>query len=160
MQREDAKAIIKYYQDINKMKQALKRECREIEDEYCGLRGISIDGMPHGATKSSPVENAAILIIESGAAERIRDIETRVQVLENDRKRIQSALDTISSKYKNVLSMRYISKYSWAKISVKIGVPDSTVRHWEAKALDRFGKAMEDTGKTDEILARATRARE
>lgn len=159
MQRKDAKTIIMYYRSIPEMKRLLQQECRELEDEYCGLHGISMDGMPHGTSPGSPVESAVVRLAESGASDRIREIENRVQVLEDDQRHIQSALDAVNGRYKIILTMRYLDGYSWGGISARIGAPDSTVRHWDSKALLRFGKALEDAGETGEILGRATRAR-
>lgn len=159
MQQKDAKTIIMYYRCIPEMKRLLQQERRELEDEYCGLHGISTNGMPHGTTPGKPVESAVVSLVESGASDRIREIESRVQVLEDDQRYIQSALDAVNGRYKIILTMRYINGYSWARIAVSIGVPDSTVRNWNKKALIRLGKALEEAGETDEILGRASCAR-
>ena len=55
---------------------------------------------------------------------------------------------------------RYRDKYSWARIAVQNGVPDRTVRWWHDKAVDRMSEAMEEAPMMDELLGRASRARD
>jgi DNA-directed RNA polymerase specialized sigma24 family protein len=159
MQRKDTIAIITYYRAIPGMEKLLKEEQRELENEYCGLRAVSMDGMPHGSFPGKPVEALSIAMEASGDADRLREIERRVQELEGDKKIIRGALDAVCGRYKTILSMRYLYGYSWGKISARMGVPDSTVRHWESKAVSRFGKVMEEVTSTKDILGRASRAR-
>lgn len=159
MQRKDAKTIILYYQAIPEMRRILQKERRELEAEYLALEGVNMDGLPRGSGAGKPVESLAICMEESGAADRLREIEQRMQVLEGDRRHVQSALDAVNGKYKTVLTMRYIVGYSWGAISARTGIPDSTVRRWEEKGLVRLGKALEAAGETAGILHRASCAR-
>lgn len=159
MQRKDAKTIILYYRAIPDMRRLLMKERQQLEDEFAPLGGVNMDGMPHGSSVGNPVENLAIRREESGTADRLREIGRRLAVLEEDRRQIQGALDALYGKYKTVLTMRYIVGYSWGGISARMGVPDSTVRHWEEKAMGRLGKALEDADDPGAILGRASRAR-
>lgn len=159
MQRKDAKTIIMYYRTIPEMKRLLQQERRELEEENYGLRAVAADGMPHGCAPGDPVGSMAVKLAESGVGRRLEEIEKRISQLECDRQVIQEALDAVNGKYKNILVMRYVCGYSWGGISARIGAPDSTVRHWEEKALFRFAKALEDSPKTGGVLLRATRAR-
>ena len=159
MQRKDIKAIILYYRSIPEMKRLLLQEKADLESEYCGLNGVPTDSMPRGTMPGNPVENMAIALDESGAADRLREIECRAKELESDRQAIQCALDAVNGKYKMILLMRYVHEYSWGKISALLGAPDSTVRHWTDRAVLRLGKALEDAGENGELLRRASRAR-
>ena len=159
MRREDVKAIISYYRGIPEMKRLLLREKEDLESEYCGLKGAPMDSTPRGTTPGNPVESMAIALNESGAADRLREIECRTQELECDRQAIQSALDAVNGKYKRMLLLRYVDGYSWGKISVQTGVPDSTVRHWTNRALLRLGNALDSAGENGDLLRRASRAR-
>ncbi len=159
MQRKDTQAIILYYRAIPDMKKLLKAERRELEEEYLGLGGMSMDGTPHGSTPGKPVESMAIALEESGAAARLREIAARLCVLGEDAETIRRCLDTVNGRYKSILLMRYVYGYSWGKISVRLGVPDSTARHWDEKALDRMGKTLEDGEEIAGILRRASHAR-
>lgn len=40
--------------------------------------------------------------------------------------------------------MRYVRGYSWAKTGVRMNAPDSTVRNWHERAMERFGEALEE----------------
>ena len=55
--------------------------------------------------------------------------------------------------------MRHRFGYSWGKISVTLGVPDSTARNWYHKAVLCLGEALEDVPMADELVGRASRAR-
>ena len=158
MRMQDVKAVIMYYRDIPEMKKLLIQERRELEDEYCGLKGVSMDEAPRGGSTGKPVEGQMIAMEESGAAARLRDIGKLTGELEADRQRVQCAIDALNGRYKRVLKMRYLGGYSWAKISVQIGASDSTVRRWHDKALLCLGKAMEESGEVNGILARSFRA--
>ena len=159
MRNKDAQTIVQYYHAIPEMQKLLRQEGRDIQDEYYGLPGIQMDGMPHGTAPGKPVEAAAIAIMESGVDVRLREIENRLQELDADRRTIQDAIDQINGRYKNILNLRYAYRYSWGKISVQMGVPDSTARHWNDKALYRLGKVLDDAPEITGILNRASRAR-
>lgn len=159
MLQKNAETIILYYRDIAGMRRLLLQERRELEDEYCGLKGVSMDGAPRGGSTGKPVEGQMIAMEESGAAARLREIGKRIDELDADKQRIQRALDALNGRYKRALKMRYLDGYSWAKISVRIGASDSTVRRWNDKALSRLGKALEEGGEVRGILDRASRAR-
>lgn len=159
MRRTDAKTIIVYYGEIPGMIKLMNRERQELEDEYYSLHGVSSDGLTRGTTPGNPVENQVILAEEKGAAARLREIAERVEELEADRRIIQRAVDSLSGRYKSLLVMRYLYGYSWTKISMRIAQPDSTVRHWNDKALERVGMVLDGEEKIREILKRASCAR-
>lgn len=118
-----------------------------------------MDGMPHGSTPGNPAEALAIKMAEDGGLETLKRIENKIAVLDSDTGAIKEALDALYGKYKKVLILRYQHNYSWAKISVQMRVPDSTVRNWHDRALDRLGEALSGMKKTSGILDRASRAR-
>lgn len=159
MQRKEAQTIVLYFYAIPGMVAVLNRERREIEEDYYSLRGVSMDGMPHGTTPGKPVESVAIALEESGAADRLREIGNRVGELEADRREIQAVIDGLNSRYNSILNMKYLHGYSWGATSARLGVPDSTIRHWHDKALEKLGKELESLPKKQEILNRASRAR-
>lgn len=159
MKRKDVKHIAHYYEAIPGMLKLLKREREALEEEYNGLCGIAMDGMPHSQTPGKPVESLAVCIAESGVSERLREITEREQQLVADRAVIRAHLDTLNDRYNRVLVMRYVSEYSWSKISVQMHTPESTVRHWHEMALERLGEAMEEVAGISELIVRATRAR-
>ena len=156
MQSEGVKKILRYYQEIAGMVKLLKWEEGELEEEYNGLKGVGLDGMPHGTSLGRPTEIFAERIAGKNIGNRLGDIKVKTQVLESDAAVIRACLDLLNGKYKRVLSMRYRDGYSWAKISVRLYVPESTVRNWHDRALKRLEEALEEAPMVDEILARAS----
>ncbi len=159
MRRKDVKTIIAYYFGIPAMRGLLDQERRELEDEYSGLRGMSMDGLPHGSTPGKPTEELAARTDVKNVWERLEEIRVRDHVLAMDQAEIQGCLDALKGEYKRMVFARYRDKYSWARIGARLGVPDRTVRRWHDKALDRLGEALEEAPMADELLYRASRAR-
>lgn len=159
MRSETVKHIVRYYGAIPEAIKLLKRERDTLEEEYNGLGGLAMDGMPHGSSPGNPTEALAVRVIENGVKNRLQEIGVQVQVLEGDAANIRGCLDALNGKYKSVIIMRYIRGYSWARISGKLCVPDSTARNWHDRAVNRLGEVLEDVPMADELAGRATRAR-
>ena len=159
MRQENVKLVLRYYSRIPGMVKLLNQERRELEDGYNGLRSASMDGMPHGGTPGKPVEELAVKMEQSGAYERLREIDVQTQILEGDAAVIRGCLDVLNGEYKRLISLRYLSGYSWVRLAVQIETPESTARHWHKKALERLGEALEDTPMSGELVGRASRAR-
>lgn len=159
MRRKDVKTVIAYYFGIPAMRALLADERAELEDEYNGLHGTPVDGMPHSSTPGRQVETLAERVSERNVRNRLEEISVRDRVLVMDREMIQGCLDAIKGEYKRLIFCKYRDKYSWAKIAVVNEVPDRTVRWWHDKAMDRLGEALEEVPMADELLGRASRAR-
>lgn len=160
MRGEEAKIIAIYYAAIPDMLKEFRKYKSDIEDEYYNsIRGINMDGMPRGSNPGRPTESMGVNAADNDAGERLEYIETRISVLEQDRDLIREAIDTLNGRYKRLLSLRYQHDYSWTKVSFRMGKPDSTVRNWHDRALERLADALEDVPMVDEILLRASRAR-
>ena len=160
MRRIDVKKIIAYYFGILKMRAELADERAELEDEYNGLHGVSYDGTPHNSMPAKPTESLAIQADARNVRGRLEEISIRDRVLEMDRENICGCLDVLKGEYKRLITARYRDKYSWARIAALTGVPDRTVRWWHDKAVDRMGEALEEMPMLDELLGRASRARD
>ena len=137
----------------------LRQEQFELENEYSGVRGIALDGVPHGSTYGNPTAALAEQIDDRNIRNRLEEISIKMQVLVADAAAIRDSIDAVHGKYKRLIFMRYLDKYSWARISAEIGVPDSTARSWCVKAVERLGEALDDVPMVGEILGRASRAR-
>ncbi len=159
MRFEDVKYIALYYKAIPGMLRLLKEEREDLEDEYSGLRGMDMDGMPRGNSPGKPVESLGILAAETDMAARLGQIEAREKELRTDQTAIRECLDGLNGRYKNLIVMRYVHGYSWGKISTRLSVPDSTARSWNEKAIKRLGEALEEQPGCADLLTRATRAR-
>ena len=115
MRSETVKHIVKYYGGIPEAIKLLKRERDALEDEYNGLGGLAMDGMPHSSAPGNPTEALAVRVIENGVKNRLQEISVQVEVLEGDAANIRGALDAVNGKYKSVIIMRLIRGYSWTK---------------------------------------------
>lgn len=153
------KAILRYYKEIPGMLKLLREEREDLEEEYSMLHGVAVDGMPHGSSADNRVERLVVILDGKAVDTRLSEIAVRESVLDGDMATIRDALDTINGKYKKIISMRYFDGYSWAKIAVRTGTADSTIRHWHDRALARVGEALSETTMPEELAARASRAR-
>lgn len=160
MTKKEAEAVIEYYSSIPFMIKMLRSDRKEYEDFYYNtVRGVPLDNMPHGTTPGNPTENRGVLCAQVSASDYLKENENRILELEADRGYISAALNSINGRYKYILVAKYCNKYSWAKISIKMQKPDSTVRLWRDKALVKLGEALEYKGYAGGVLERALRAR-
>lgn len=159
MRKGGAETVAVYYREIPGMIKLLRAERQALEDEYNGLRAPAIDGLPHGSAPGMPTEALALRTAEAGVMERLREIEARLHTLDADAATIRRSLDALGSKYKRMILLRVLCNYSWARISVKLGVPDSTVRYWYRLALERLAAVLEEESGVSELERRASRAR-
>jgi DNA-directed RNA polymerase specialized sigma24 family protein len=159
MRKNGAESIVLYYKAIPNMVRLLEQERAELEDEYSSLRATPYDGTPHGSTPGKPTEDRAMRLAENGNRDRLREIAVRIEVLRGDAATIRAALDSMSGKYKSLIHTRLLYGYSWGKLSVRMGVPDSTVRYWYRMALERLAEVLDEAPMADELEGRASRAR-
>lgn len=159
MRRKDVKTVIAYYFGIPAMRVLLADERAELEDEYNGLHGTPVDGMPRSSTPGRQVETLAERASERNVRNRLEEISVRDRVLVMDREIIRGCLDVMKGEYKRLIFSRYRDRCSWARLAVQNGVPDRTVRRWHDKAVDRLGETLEEVPMADELLGRASRAR-
>lgn len=159
MRRESVKELLKYYHEIPHMTRAFLEEQEALENSYDGLSAVKLDGLPQPRQPGKPTEGAALTADQKGVWERMQEVNIRLQVLGADAAAIRDCMDSMGGRYKRLLTMRYEYRYSWAKISVRMGVPDSTVRGWHDRAIRTLGEALDDVPMVDEIVGRASRAR-
>jgi DNA-directed RNA polymerase specialized sigma24 family protein len=160
MERGEVKAVLSYYAEIPGMLKLLRQEQDELNLEYNSIRAIAADDTGvHGNTPGRPTEQIAIRMIENGTSNRLKEIEVHIQVIKRDAELVRDCLDGLNGKYKKQLLLRYVSGYSWVKLSVKMGVPESTVRNWDRKAVEKLGQELEYMPMAEELVHRASRAR-
>lgn len=131
MKQKTVKVILSYYNGIPSAVRELSKEKKELER----------------SEQSAAAKN------------RLQEIGVKTAVVEMDRALVAGVLDGLAPRYKRVLRMRYGGGYSWGRISVEMAVPDSTVRHWCERALQRMGEALEGAPMVEELVERAQRAR-
>ena len=106
MRRKQVKTIIVYYSGIPGMVRLLERERLDLEDEYNGLRGTSLDGMPHSHTPGKPTEELAVRMEAKNTWARIQEIDVKEQVLHMDAAIIRDCLDALTGTYKSLVRMQ------------------------------------------------------
>lgn len=159
MREKNVKEIVQYYYEIPEMVRLLKTEQREQENLYDTLKGTGGDGMPRGSSPGKPTEESGLRALENGVSERLAEIAEAERVLSGDEACIRACLDALNGKYKEVIVMRYVRGYSWAKISARMGTADSTARDWHTRAMERLGEVLEELPEADALARRASRAR-
>ena len=151
MRYGSVKHIALYYKAIPGMLRLLRQERTELEGNYCGLRGLACDGMPRGSSPGKPTEESGLRALENGVSERLAEIAEAERVLSGDEACIRACLDALNGKYKEVIVMRYVRGYSWAKISARMGTADSTARDWHTRAMERLGEVLEELPEADAL---------
>lgn len=159
MKHGKTETIVRYYHQIPEMVRLLQGERADLEGQYNPLGAMNMDGMPGGSEPGKPVESLALALDNRGCWDRLQEIDVKLQVLAADAETIRGCLDSISGRYKRILTMRYEYGYNWVKISMRLGAPESSVRRWGARALQRLGEVMDDAPMVEELLGRASRAR-
>lgn len=163
MRYGSVKHIALYYKAIPGMLRLLRQERAELEGDYYGLRGLAWNGMPRGSSPGKPTgkptEESGLRALENGVSERLAEIAEAERVLSGDEACIRACLDALSGKYKEVIVMRYVRGYSWAKISARMGTADSTARDWHTRAMERLGEVLEELPEAEALARRASRAR-
>lgn len=159
--KDSAKNIAVYFANIPDMLNYERKWREKIEDEYYNnLKSPSLEGMPHGASVGRPTETQGIKAAEAGAGAAVESAAERIKILEADMEQIKAAIDGMNGKYKKVILWRHVYEYSWPKIAVQFSQPESTVRYWYDKALERMGEILEnDVVLVADLEQRASRAR-
>ena len=121
MRYGSVKHIVLYYKAIPGMLRLMRQERAELEGNYYGLRGLACDGMPRGSSPGKPTEESGLRALENGVSERLAEIAEAERVLSGDEACIRACLDALNGRYKEVIVMRYVRGYSWAKISARRG---------------------------------------
>ena len=71
MQKKDTEQILLYYGKIEKQLDSVNMELAELRDRYSPIKGVAMDGMPHGSTPGDSTASLAVKLAESAVYERI-----------------------------------------------------------------------------------------
>ena len=159
MERYEAQSIIKYYANIPEMMKFERKLIKKIEAEhYDILRGVNMDGMPHGSSTGDPTSKAGIKAADNNISDRIGTAKVRLSILEKDRATIEKAISYLNYSYKDIL-LRKGNNHTWGSIALEMELPESTARHIYNKAIIKIGDilAKEDPNISD-MIERAHRA--
>lgn len=153
MQPQNVKKIISYYGRIPGMIKLLKQEKAELEDKYNLLRN-AMGGTSKNSTPGNPIETF-VCLDDGESGNKIQEVTVKIQVLDMDSTTIKNCLDSIYSKYKQIIFMRYFRDYCWTRISAELNIPNSTVRRWHNKAIEKLGAVLDEAPMIEEISRRA-----
>lgn len=110
MQAEEAKMILRYLGGIEAQLYDVNRELAELQDRYNPIKGMDMDGMPHGTTPGDSTASLAVKLADS--SEEYKRTENRLLVrrgvLLADRDNIRDQLDRMNGDYKIILRGRYV----------------------------------------------------
>lgn len=99
------------------------------------------------------------LVKGRGGKKRNQEIEETISVIKSDAETIRKAVDRLYGRYRGIIKQRYVYGYSWARIATYTGYPDSSIRYWHDRGLERLCEVMETVPDAAGILERATFAR-
>mgnify|MGYP000828393707 FL=1 len=113
MQAEETKMILRYFGGIEAQLDDVNIELAELRDRYNPIKGIAMDGMPHGSTPGDSTASLAVKLADDVECQR-RENELRVRqdVLRADQTTIRGQLDRLNSRYKTILCGRYVYSLS------------------------------------------------
>ena len=85
MQAEETKMILRYFGGIEAQLDDVNIELAELRDRYNPIKGIAMDGMPHGSTPGDSTASLAVKLADDVECQR-RENELRVRkdVLRSD----------------------------------------------------------------------------
>lgn len=159
MRHENVTRVAGYYRCIPEMRRLLSEERNELEREYYALGAVEMDGMPRSPTVGRPAEAAGLRAARDGVDARLREIAESERILMTDYAAIRACIDTLNGRYKQIIMMRYVHRYSRAKIGVRLGAPESTTRDWHRRAVKRLGETLDELADVQGVVERALRAR-
>lgn len=167
MQAEEAKMILRYMGGIEAQLYDVNRELAELQDRYNPIKGMGMDGMPHGTTPGDSTASLAVKLADS--SEEYKRTENRLLVrrgvLLADRDNIRDQLDRMNGDYKIILRGRYVYtqkslQRGWTSIAAELGVKEITAQRKEKVALAILGPMLDEMPMAEEILLRAYDARD
>lgn len=166
MQAEETKLILRYYGGLKKQIENINIELAELQDRYSPIKGVAMDGMPHGST---PGDSTASLAVKLADHEEYRNRENellvRRLVLKSDMQEIRQKLDRLNGRYKTILCGRFVYddpslQKGWKEIARELGKTEITAQRWSGFALAVLGGMFDEMPMAEEILSRAYDARD
>ena len=166
MQKKDTEQILFYYGKIEKLIDGVDMELAELKDRYNPIKGVAMDGMPHGST---PGDSTASLAVKLADNEEYAQREYELIVLKTnmiyDKRNIRQKLDRMNDDYKTILKGRYVCpdrslQKTWESIAMSIGKKKITAQRWKDAALVILGGMFDEIPMIEEILSRAYDARD
>lgn len=166
MQKKDTEQILLYYGKIEKQLDSVNMELAELQDRYSPIKGLAMDGMPHGSTPGDSTASLAVKLADNEEYQnRENELIVRRVVLKSDLQEIRQKLDHLNDDYKTILKGRYVYadrslQKTWESIAISIGKKKITAQRWKDAALVVLGGMFDEIPMIEEILSRAYDARD
>lgn len=166
MQKKDTEQILLYYGKIEKQLDSVNMELAELQDRYSPIKGLAMDGMPHGSTPGDSTASLAVKLADNEEYQnRENELIVRRVVLKSDLQEIRQKLDRLNDDYKTILKGRYVYadrslQKTWESIAISIGKKKITAQRWKDAALVVLGGMFDEIPMIEEILSRAYDARD
>ena len=101
MQKKDTEQILLYYGKIEKQLDSVNMELAELRDRYSPIKGVAMDGMPHGSTPGDSTASLAVKLADNEEYQnRENELTVRRVVLKSDLQEIRQKLDRLNDDYK------------------------------------------------------------
>ena len=166
MQKKDTEQILLYYGKIGKLLDSVNIELAELQDGYNPIKGLAMDGMPHGSTPGDSTASIAVKLADNDEyRNRENELLIRRAVLQADLQEIRQKLDRLNDDYKTILKGRYVYadrslQKTWESIAISIGKKKITAQRWKDAALTVLGGMLDEIPWVEELLSRAYDARD
>lgn len=160
MKVHEAEAIIKYYADIPRRVEIIRRQCAALSDEVDPMRGMGTDAMPRGGVPGDSTAMMACKMEELGIGDRLRQLEQQRAVLLEDQRTIQEQMNCLDSGHNLILSEFYVGHKKWKEVQVKIPYSIQHLKYLRNMALSALGRGLERLPECAALLSRACNARE
>lgn len=167
MQAEETKMVLRYLGGIEAQFHDVNVELAELQDRYNPIKGMDMDGMPHGTTPGDSTASLAVKLADGGKEYKRMEhrLQVRKETLMGDRDNIRDQLDRMNGDYKIILRGRYVYpqkslQRGWTSIAAELGVKEITAQRKEKVALAILGPMLDEMPMAEEILLRAYDARD
>lgn len=116
----------------------LEREIKELEEELSeleasiGVKGLNMDGMPHGSSPGRPTEAMALQIDE--LYEKIKEHYNQIK---REKIAVWNFIETIDDPIlRQIIRWRCVKPHSWTFVGMKLNMPADTCRKIFDRAID------------------------
>ena len=160
MKVHEAEVILKYYADIPRRIENIRRQCAALNDEIDPMRGMGTDGMPHGGAPGDSTAAMACRMEELGIGEQLRQLEQQRAVLLEDQNIIREQMNRLDSGHNLILTKFYIGHKKWEEIQPSTRYSVRHLKRLRNVALAQLGRGLERLPECAALLSRALNTRE
>jgi DNA-directed RNA polymerase specialized sigma24 family protein len=131
MTRDELKARLNTYRELEKERRQIVEELHRVESLMRGPRGTNLDGMPRGSGVGDPV--GAVVAQHQALLDRYRD---QVARLAAEQHAIEDLINSLPARARRVMRARYIKCLDWEEVCLAVGYSWSQAHNIHREALD------------------------